>query len=237
MNIALILAGGTGVRMGGSIPKQFIEVYGKPVITYTLETVEKHPEIDVIAVVSVESWKDEVLSYREKYDISKLKHVIIGGKTAQESIRNGLFALEKIYNQNDFVMITDSVRPLVSDAIISDSLLKAREYGISMAAIPCPDAMFVTEDGKTTTEEYPRDKLRRTQRPHSFRLGKACEVHRKAMDVGIENATCTTAIAVKLGERIALSLGSENNLKLTTMEDINIFKALLKQEDNCFESF
>lgn len=230
MNIALIIAGGTGVRMGADIPKQFINVNGKPVIAYALETFEKHDEVDVIAVVSVDNWKDEVLSYRNRYNITKLKHVYSGGNTAQESIRNGLFALEACYDSNDFVLISDSVRPLVSADIITDSLKKARECGISMAAIPCSDAMFVTEDGKITTEEYPRDNLRRTQRPHCFRLGKACEIHRKAVELGIENSTCTTAIAVRLGEKIALSMGSERNLKLTTSEDVNIFKSLLEQE-------
>lgn len=227
-NIGLILAGGSGQRMGQNVPKQFISVNGKEVMVYTLQKFQNHPLIDNIAVVCISGFESHIEEYITKYGLSKLKYIIPGGNTGQESVKNGLFFLEEKFDKDDLVIIHDSVRPLVSEEIITDCISKAKKYGIAMAAIPCPDAMFVTKDGLMTTEEYPRDQLRRTQRPHCFRLEEACKIHREAVKENIQNATCTTAIATKLGYKVALSLGSENNLKLTTMEDIRNFEALIK---------
>lgn len=227
MTIALILAGGTGQRMGENIPKQFIEINGKPVIAYTLEAFERHEQIDRIVVVCVDGWEDYVERTAEKYGISKFERTVTGGGTGQESICNGLFSLEKEYSSEDLVIIHESVRPLITEEIISDCIEKALEHGISMAAIPCPDAMFITEDGKYTEKEYEKKYLRRTQTPHGLRLGKACELHRNAMAAGLTNASCMNALAVRLGETVSLSKGSECNLKLTTQEDIAVLKALL----------
>lgn len=222
----MIIAGGTGRRTMQNTPKQFIKVNDKEVIAYTLEKFQRHPMIDRIAVVCVEGYEDTVSSCAEKYGITRLKHLIPGGETAQESIRNGLFELEKEYDGNDLVVIHDAVRPMVSEEIITDCIRKAEQFGIAMAAMPCADAMFTAADGLAESE-YPREHLYRTQRPHCFRLGEACRIHRTAIQENIQNATCTAAIAAKLGYKIALSSGSETNLKLTTVEDVRIFEALL----------
>ena len=134
MNIATILAGGVGRRMGADIPKQFLEIDGKPIIIYTLEKFQNNKEIDLIQVVSVKSYIDNVWSYAKKYNITKLKWVVEGGNSAQESIRNGVFNLESYCSNDDTIMFHMSVSPLIDDEIINDSLETCNKYGNAIAA-------------------------------------------------------------------------------------------------------
>lgn len=226
-NIALIIAGGAGNRMHQDIPKQFITVNERPVIVYTLEAFEKHPEIDVIAVVCIEGWEQVLWAYARQFNISKLQHVIPGGKNGQGSIRNGVFELEKHFQPNDIVLIHDAIRPMVSAEIISDNIRTAREYGNAITVIPCAEAMIQTEDGIVSTGSYPRDRLKRTQTPQAFHLGDICDLHRRALAAGVENSVASCTLMIEMGEQVFFSAGSEKNIKLTTVEDIDIFKALL----------
>ncbi|MBR7000570.1 MAG: 2-C-methyl-D-erythritol 4-phosphate cytidylyltransferase [Lachnospiraceae bacterium] len=226
-NIALLLAGGSGNRMNQDIPKQFLTVNERPVIIYTLEAFEKHPEIDAIAVVCVEGWEQVLWAYSKQFNISKLKYVIPGGTTGQESIRNGVMELEKHFAPADFVLVHDAIRPMVSAEIISDSIRVAREFGNAITVIPCAEAMLQTEDGESSTGSYPRECLKRTQTPQTFRIGDICELHRRALKAGISNSVASCTLMIELGEKVYFSTGSEKNIKLTTVEDIDIFKALL----------
>lgn len=226
-NIALIIAGGSGQRMNQDIPKQFITVNEKPVIVYTLLAFEKHPSIDSIAVVCLAGWEQMLSAYAHQFNISKLKHIIPGGATGQESIKNGLFELEKHYSPDDFVLIHDAIRPMVSSEIISDGIRIATEMGNAVAAIPCAEAMLQTEDGKVSAGSYPREQLKRTQTPQVFRLGDICDIHRKAIERGITNSVASCTLMIEMGKQVFFSAGSEKNIKLTTIEDIDIFKALL----------
>lgn len=124
MNVAIIIAGGVGNRMGAEIPKQFIKIEGKPVLAYTLESFEHHEMIDAIEVVCVEGWENEVWIYVEKYGITKLKWLTKGGKTGQESIRNGVFNLENELKDNDIVIVHDGIRPLVDPNVLTDVINK-----------------------------------------------------------------------------------------------------------------
>ena len=142
MNIALIIAGGRGMRMGQEIPKQFLTVYDKPVIAYTMEAFEKHPDIDVIAVVCVEGWESILGAYARQYHITKLKHIIPGGANGQGSIRNGVFELEKHYAADDLVLIHDAIRPMVSQDIISGCIATAREHGSAIVEVAKLVAIF-----------------------------------------------------------------------------------------------
>lgn len=135
-NIALIIAGGAGRRMGWDIPKQFINVYGKPVLLYTLEGFEKHPMIDVIEVVCIDGWHDAVWAYCRQFNISKLKEVISGGSTVQESIRNGVFHLEGKVAQDDIIVIHDAIRPLVDASVLTDVIQTAKKYGNAVSSLP-----------------------------------------------------------------------------------------------------
>lgn len=226
-NISLIIAGGAGNRMHQDIPKQFLTVNEKPVIVYTLEAFQIHPEIDAIAVVCIEGWDQVLWAYARQFNITKLNCVIPGGKTGQESIRNGVFELEKHFSPEDIVLIHDAIRPMVSAEIISENIRITREHGNAITVIPCAEAMMQTEDGVVSVGSYPRDRLKRTQTPQAFYLGKICDLHRRALQKGITNSVASCTLMIEMGEQVYFSAGSEKNIKLTTVEDIDIFKALL----------
>ncbi len=227
MNIGLLIAGGVGARMHQNIPKQFLTVEERPVIVYTLEAFQHHPDIDVIAVVCVEGWEHVLEAYANQFNITKLKHIIPGGKNGQDSIRNGVYELEKHYSADDIVLIHDAIRPMVSEDIISDCIVKTRQHGCAIAVIPCAEAMVITDDSETSNEIFPRDNLKRTQTPQGFSIGKICDLHRRALEAGITNSVASVTLMVEMGEKVYFSAGSEKNIKLTTVEDIDIFKALL----------
>ena len=227
MNIALIIAGGRGVRMGQEIPKQFLTVNDKPVIAYTLEAFEKHPDIDRIAVVCVEGWETILRAYARQYGIEKLDLVVPGGENGQGSIRNGVYALEAKYGRDPIVVVHDAIRPMVSQDIISGCIATVRERGSAIVCVPCQEAMLETSDQRSTNSSYPRDRLRRTQTPQGFYLGELADAHREALQRGITNSVASCTLMVELGRTVYFCAGSEKNIKLTTPEDIDIFKALL----------
>ena len=174
MNIALIIAGGSGNRMGQDIPKQFINVYDKPVLIYTLESFQRHPMVDVIEVVCLDGWHDVLWAYAHQFNISKLKWVVSGGKTGQESIRNGVFNLEDKANDNDIIIIHDGIRPLVDDTVLTDVIQKAKQFGNAVTSLPYNEQIFIvnTEDDQTTREYIPREKLRRVSTPQAYKFGR-----------------------------------------------------------------
>ena len=226
-NVALLIAGGSGNRMHQDIPKQFITVNERPVIVYTLEAFENHPEIDAIAVVCIQGWEQVLWAYAKQFNITKLKYIVPGGKNGQDSIRNGVFELEKHFDKDDLVLIHDAIRPMVSAEIISDNIRVAREFGNAITVIPCAEAMMQTEDGVVSVGSYPRDRLKRTQTPQAFKIGDICDLHRRALEAGITNSVASCTLKIEMGEQVYFSAGSEKNIKLTTVEDIDIFKALL----------
>lgn len=227
MNIALIIAGGSGQRMQQDIPKQFLTVEERPVIVYTMEAFQHHPDIDAIAVVCIEGWENVLWAYAKQFNITKLKYIVPGGKNGQDSIRNGVYELEKHFSSDDVVLIHDAIRPMVSQDIISDCIVKTRKHGCAISVIPCAEAMVITEDAETSEACYPRDNLKRTQTPQGFSIGKICDLHRRALEAGITNSVASVTLMIEMGEKVYFSLGSEKNIKLTTIEDIDIFKALL----------
>lgn len=226
-NIGLIIAGGSGTRMHQNIPKQFLTVNDRPVIVYTLEAFQSHPEIDEIAVVCIEGWQSVLWAYANQFNITKLTTVVPGGKNGQDSIRNGVYELEKKHAANDIVLIHDAIRPMVSAEIISDCIRVTQEKGCAITVIPCSEAMMQTEDGEVSVGSYPRDRLKRTQTPQGFHLGDICDLHRRALEAGITNSVASCTLKIEMGEQVHFSSGSEKNIKLTTIEDIDIFKALL----------
>lgn len=226
-NVALLIAGGSGNRMHQDIPKQFITVNERPVIVYTLEAFENHPAIDAIAVVCIQGWEQVLWAYAKQFNITKLKYIVPGGKNGQDSIRNGVFEIEKHFDKDDLVLIHDAIRPMVSAEIISDNIRVAREFGNAITVIPCAEAMMQTEDGVVSVGSYPRDRLKRTQTPQAFKIGDICDLHRRALEAGITNSVASCTLKIEMGEQVYFSAGSEKNIKLTTVEDIDIFKALL----------
>lgn len=228
MVVALLTAAGTGTRMGQDIPKQFMHVDNKPIIIHTMEAFEQHPNIDAMIVVTLPAWMDVLKAYAKQFNITKLKWIVKGGQTGQESIYNGLRFLENQLETDDIVMVHDGNRCLVSNEIISDSLVTFNLHESAVAAIPCVEAVFRSDDcGISSTNSIPREQLVRTQTPHTYTLGKLLWAHEEANKRGITNTAATCTLMQQLGETIYFSKGSEENLKITTVDDIKIFKALL----------
>lgn len=233
MNIALLTAAGTGSRMHQDIPKQFIHVDNKPIIIYTMETFQKHPSIDAILVVTLDSWKDVLKAYANQFNITKLKWVVSGGETGQESIKNGLEKLRKVVSIDDTIIIHDGNRALVSTEIISDSLATYKKYGDAVAVIPCTEVVFESDDGCTSCVSTEREKLFRTQTPHTYSLKELIWAHDEAEKRGIKGTAASCILMKELGKMTHFSKGSEENLKITTLDDLKIFKAILStRQDN-----
>ncbi|MBQ3724944.1 MAG: 2-C-methyl-D-erythritol 4-phosphate cytidylyltransferase [Oscillospiraceae bacterium] len=233
MTIAIIIAGGSGQRMREEIPKQFIEVDGRPVIIYTLETFEKSPEIDAVAVVCVEGWQEALRAYAAQYGITKLRWVIDGGATAQESIRNGVFALEGVCRGDDIVVVHDGVRPMVEDYVLTDVLATCRKYGNAVTAMPYNEQIFIADDGLSTTRYIPRETLRRVSTPQAYRFALLDEKYHEAYEkkIGICGSAYANTMMVELGQRLYFAAGSDKNIKLTTQDDLALFKAYLKMSE------
>lgn len=234
MNVALLTAAGSGTRMHQDIPKQFIHVDNKPIIIHTMEAFQNHPSIDAILVVTLESWSDVLWAYAKQFNITKLKWVVPGGETGQDSIWNGLERLKKELNDNDVVMVHDGNRPLISSEIISDSLSTFAKYGNAVAVIPCTEVVFESEDKISSCISTEREKLFRTQTPHTYKIGELYNAHKEAKRLGIKNTAASCMLMKELGKISYFSKGSEENLKITTTDDLRIFKALLHTKDDAW---
>ena len=232
MNAVILTAGGVGSRMNNNIPKQFLTVNNKPIIIYTLEAFQNHPNIDLIIVACLAGWEQILSAYATQYDISKLKYIVPGGSSGQESITNCLNKLKEVCTDNDIVMVHDGNRPLVSDMIISDSIAVCVSKGNSVAQIPCTEALITTEDQKTSSELLNRDLVKRTQTPHTFRFKKLYDAYDEIKKRGETEAVAPCAVMMKLGEKIHFSNGSEENFKITTPTDLKIFEALINYDCN-----
>lgn len=226
--IGLIIAGGVGARMQQAIPKQFMTVFDKPIIAYTMEKFENHPAVDVIAVVCLDGWDNILASYAKQYNITKLKHIFPAGSVGQESIKNGIMGLAEHYGDDAIVLIHDAIRPNLSKDVISDCIAVTKQHGNAIVCIPCQEAMLETVDKISSNSSYPRDNLKRTQTPQGFKLKTIVDAHKKAAELGITNSVASCTLMIEIGEKVYFSAGSEKNIKLTTPEDIEIFKALLR---------
>ena len=228
MNVALLTAAGSGTRMHLDIPKQFLHVEDKPVIVYTMEAFQNHPSIDAIIVVTIDAWSSVLWAYARQFGITKLRWVVPGGDSGQASIRKGLDVLSKELKAEDVVLVHDGNRPLVSSQIISDSLATFARYGSAVAAVPCTEVVFESDDGISSMVSTPRERLLRTQTPHTYRLGELYGAHLEAEKRGITGTAASCMLMKELGKMTYFSKGSEENLKITTPEDLKIFRALLK---------
>ena len=228
MVVALLTAAGIGTRMGQDIPKQFMHIDNKPLIIHTMEAFQNHPNVDAIMVVTLSAWTEVLQAYASQFNITKLKWIVPGGATGQESIYNGLQSLRNELDDDDVVMVHDGNRCLVSSEIISNSLATFYSKGSAVAAIPCVEAVFSSDDeGVSSIVSIPREQLFRTQTPHTYSLGKLLWAHKEAKKKGITNTAASCTLMQLLGERVYFSKGSETNLKITTVDDIQIFEALL----------
>lgn len=220
--------------MGANIPKQFVEVDGKPVLFYTLEAFERHPSVDAIELVLIEGWERDVAAWKERFGISKLKWVVKGGSSGQESIRNGVFGLEDKCAADDIVIIHDGIRPLVQPEVLDDVIAKAREFGSGVTSMPYNEQIFlVDENDPTITRKYiPRETLRRVATPQAYRFDLLDAAYHEAFEkkIGIYGSSYTNTMMVELGHELHFAAGSDKNLKLTTPGDLEIFRAYLANQ-------
>lgn len=231
MNIALLTAGGIGNRMGQDIPKQFMTINEKPIIVYTLEAFQNHNEVDAIAVVCLSGWELILQAYANQYRITKLKWIFQGGSSNQESIHNGLFGLKSNgCNDDDIIIVHDGVRPLVSDRIISDNISTCHKFGYAVTGLVCKEVIMEIKDGLVLPIDIPRERLVRTQTPHTYHLADLIQAHNDAETRGINDTVAPCDMIAKIGEHDQhLVAGSEKNgLKLTRPEDVDIFKSLIE---------
>lgn len=234
MNIALITAAGNGTRIGRDLPKQFIHVDGCPLIIHTLQRFQCHPNIDAIAVVCLNGWENILKSYAKQYGIEKIQWIFTGGETGMQSIRNGVYGLrDSGCSPDDIIMVHDGVRPLVSQEIISSNLATCMAYGCAITGIYCQEHILVSDDGFSSTSGLSRDKLVRTQTPHTLFLKDLIKLHEKAEELGIKNsvATCSLIEEANAGITMHIVPGSERNIKITNIEDFEIMKAFMALEN------
>lgn len=228
MNIALILAAGSGTRMKNQTPKQFIEINDKPLFMYCVETFEHHPDIDMIIIATNEDSITKVKSYCKKFNITKVKKVIKGGISRQKSVYNCLLCLELLgVNDNDNILIQDGARPLVSSQIISNNIEACNKFFAVNTVIPSTDTVIKSNDQETISEIENRNQQYQGQTPQSFKFNIICDAHMKFKNSNDINITDDCRLVMNSGYPIHLVLGNKLNFKVTTPEDLIIFKALV----------
>ncbi len=226
MNIALVLAGGMGSRMGQDIPKQFIHVHNRPIIVYTLLALQNHAEIDRIQVVCIDGWEKVLAGYARQFNITKLSGIVAGGGSRYESTRAGMESLGDV-RDDDVIIVHDAVRPLVTAESLSDTIAVCKRYGNSMTILDCVDTMYARTESGYTSEVVERSGLVRGQTPEAVSGRRMREMYAAADERQVQHDSIS-ALQNALGWDIHFALGSERNIKLTRTEDIELFKALLE---------
>ncbi len=234
MNTALIFAGGTGKRMGNAgRPKQFLELHGKPIIIHTLEHFDRHPEIDAICVVCIESWIDYLKDQLDRFRIKKVRWIVPGGATSQESTRAGLGAIAADCDPEDtVVLIHDGVRPLITAELISQNIAGVMEYGNAITAAPAIETIITVDGNEDVTQLIDRQTCRLARAPQSFRLVDILEMHRRSMADGYDEMIDSASLMIHYGVRLHLVNGPAENIKITTPSDFYIFKAITEAREN-----
>lgn len=231
-NIAVIFAGGTGNRMNTvSRPKQFLELRGKPIIIYTLELFDNHPEIDGIVVVCLESWISFLEKQIKKFEINKVVDIVPGGKTGQESIYNGLVAAEKRYDGGSIVLIHDGVRPLIKEQTITDNIAAAKEYGNCITCIPATETFVVRQQDGSLNIPSRNDSLI-ARAPQTFVLKDILAAHRHAQSESRNDFIDSCTMMSHYGHELHTIIGPMENIKITTPTDFFVFRAMVEVHEN-----
>lgn len=227
-NYVILLAGGVGKRMGADIPKQFMDVDGKPIIVYSLENFQRNPQIEKIVVVCVEDWIDHLRELVAKYALTKVKWVVPGGDTGHDSIRNGVFFLKDKIEPCDYIIVHDAVRPILPQKAIDEVLRVAHENGNASSSIVCHPPIVYTEDGKSGITDVDREHVMLTASPQVYNYALALKCYEKAEQENKHNFTFTSSLLIHYGERVYFAKGTTSNIKVTKKEDLALFGALLK---------
>jgi 2-C-methyl-D-erythritol 4-phosphate cytidylyltransferase len=229
---ALIFAGGTGRRMSTrATPKQFLELHGKPVIIYTIEHFEKHPEVDNIVVVCLESWITELERLLGRYDIHKVTTIVPGGDTGHASIHNGLVAMRDTAGDEDIVLIHDGVRPLIDERLLTENIAVAREHGAAVTGEHVAESIVRVNSGEDIVDVPPREEMYVAKAPQSFRYGLINDLYAWAQTEGV--ATIDSAHLCHLrGIRPRVVMSTPQNIKITNPSDYYVFRALYEAMEN-----
>lgn len=229
MNIALVTAAGIGSRMGNEIPKQFLTVKDKPIIIHTLEVLQNNENIDKIVIACLLGWEKVLESHIREHKITKAEWIVEGGATGQQSIVNCLNRIRGEVHADDLIIVHDGNRPLIEDFVLNESIRVCKTFGNAVASIPCVEAIVEIEASGAQLKSrtaHNRDKLVRTQTPHTFTYGDLDQAYKDIASINA-NAVAPCTVMIELGKEIFLSPGSELNFKVTTQEDLTLFSALL----------
>lgn len=228
MNIGIILAGGSGTRMGSDTPKQFIDIYGKPLIIHTIEAFDINQDIDYIAVICKKEFQEDLKIWIRQYGISKVKWIVDGGDSRQGSVFKGIEALKDFCKGDDILVIHDSARPLISQRIITENIEFTKKYKAVDTVIPSTDTIIKSLNGEEIEEVPKRKELYLGQTPQSFEYALIKKAHEEALNNNIKEATDDCQLVLKLGHKVHLVNGDKLNFKVTTFEDLLILKSVIK---------
>ena len=232
MNNVLIFAGGAGRRMNSrSKPKQFLKLYGKEIIIHTLENFQNHSEVDNIVVVCIKGWIEYLQKLLAQYDMDKVRLIVAGGKTGQESIYNGLRALSDFAPEDSIVLVHDGVRPFVTDTLISDCIKSVKKNGSAITVTPAIETI-VELDGKKIQTITDRSKCYLAKAPQCFYLGELLAAHEKAIKDGNTSMIDSASLMKHYGHSLYVVPGSADNIKITTPADFYTFRALYDAREN-----
>lgn len=234
MNIAIIFAGGAGVRMGAGIPKQFLEINGKPIIIHTLELFESHSEIDKIYMSMLNDYIPYMNKLIEKFNIKKVAGIVAGGETGQDSIYNALLKASQENPKDSIVLIHDGVRPSVSYDTISRNIQGVIDNGNAITCTPCFETILMSKSGnKVETVPYRKDTFA-AQAPQSFRLGDILSAHEEVRlkDTKYDNLVDSCTLIKSIGREAYMVEGNRGNIKVTTPEDVYMYRALIQYKEN-----
>ena len=233
MNIGVIFAGGVGKRMNSRVkPKQFINVYGKPIIIHTLEVFEEHEEIDGIVVACLKDWIPYLEELLEKFNIKKVKKIVPGGSSGQESIYNGLVAAEELAaGEKSVVLIHDGVRPLIYHRTISDNIASVKEHGSAITSVTVKETVLVVSKDNSIDSVPKREDTRLARAPQSFYLDEIIGAHRKAMAENRYDFIDSCSMMQYYGKKLYLSEGPQEHIKITTPDDFYTMRALIDAKE------
>lgn len=234
MNIAVIFAGGVGSRMNSKDkPKQFLSVYGKPIIIHTLEIFEKHLEIDAIVISCIEPWIDYLSDLISHYDIKKVKKIVPGGTTGQLSIYNGLCAAkETAQGEKSIVLIHDGVRPLINAKVISDNIASVKEHDSAITCVKVKETVLVVSSNGSIDYVPDRESSRLARAPQSFWLDEIWNTHQSAISENRTDFIDSCTMMQHYGKELFLVDGPQENIKITTPDDFYSMRAILEAKEN-----
>lgn len=223
----IVLAGGSGIRMGGPIPKQYIMVNGAPIIVHTLLNFQKNNLIDFITIVCNKHFIDKTWKIVKENQISKVTDIVAGGETGHDSTRNGVFSLKNKLSDDDFVIIHDAVRPILPQDAINSMIDVALKKGNACLAVPCYETVVITDDKISGNKEIDRNSFMRIQTPQMYKYEMIRRLYEWAERDNIHDSVYANTLAVHYGERIFFSPGFFYNYKITTIDDLPLCKALM----------